>query len=117
MTDVSDLIGKPYIPHGRGKDGYDCYGLTVEVLKRMGLSLRDIESSEADISELGMYGSTLNVRKTERTKEGVILAMQYENELHLGVCLDEKSFIHATRNGVRISRIGVFPVINKYEVI
>ena len=32
-----DLIGKPYEPHGTGPEAFDCWGLCVEVLKRLGI--------------------------------------------------------------------------------
>lgn len=32
-----DLIGKPYKPRGTGPDAYDCWGICVEVLKRLGI--------------------------------------------------------------------------------
>lgn len=32
-----DLIGKPYKPRATGPDAYDCWGLCVEVLKRLGI--------------------------------------------------------------------------------
>ena len=35
----SDLIGKPYKKNGRGPDSYDCYGICIEVCKRIGTKL------------------------------------------------------------------------------
>jgi cell wall-associated NlpC family hydrolase len=35
--DFSDLIGKPYAPAADGPDAFDCWGLVVEVRRRMGL--------------------------------------------------------------------------------
>lgn len=32
-----DLIGKPYKPHATGPNAFDCWGLCVEVLKRLGI--------------------------------------------------------------------------------
>ena len=37
MIDVSDLIGVPFVNHGRDiHDGLDCYGLVMEVFRRYG---------------------------------------------------------------------------------
>lgn len=40
--DLSDLIGKPYQADGRGPDNYDCWGLCLEVARRAGRPLPDI---------------------------------------------------------------------------
>jgi cell wall-associated NlpC family hydrolase len=36
-VDIADLIGKPYAPGGNGPEAFDCWGLVVEVRRRMGL--------------------------------------------------------------------------------
>ena len=43
MIDVSDLIGVPFVEFGRDKEnGLDCYGLAIEVEKRLGKDLKDV---------------------------------------------------------------------------
>jgi cell wall-associated NlpC family hydrolase len=39
--EVNDLIGIPYKARGRGKDGLDCYGLFLELMRREGVILPD----------------------------------------------------------------------------
>jgi len=41
----SDLIGKPFSYGGRGPFEYDCYGLAMEMYRRMGIDLPDYGSS------------------------------------------------------------------------
>lgn len=43
----SDLIGKPFAYGGRGPENYDCYGLSLEIYRRLGLDI----SGVADYSE------------------------------------------------------------------
>jgi len=40
--DLSDLIGKPYQADGRGPNNYDCWGLCMEVARRAGRRLPEI---------------------------------------------------------------------------
>jgi len=35
--DVADLIGKPFLARARGPNAYDCFGLTLEMLRRVGV--------------------------------------------------------------------------------
>lgn len=37
MRRVFDLVGKPFQEAGTGPDGYDCWGLAVEVFRRHGI--------------------------------------------------------------------------------
>ena len=38
IIDVTDLVGKPFLHCGRGPDAYDCFGLVLEVLRRVGIA-------------------------------------------------------------------------------
>src|SRR3990167_3147116 len=40
-----DLLGKPFEYGGRGPDTYDCWGLCMEIYKRLGIQLPDGVSS------------------------------------------------------------------------
>ena len=37
-VDITDLVGKPFLHCGRGPDAYDCFGLVLEVLRRVGIA-------------------------------------------------------------------------------
>ena len=41
---IEDFLGKIYQENGRGPDGYDCYGVCIEVCKRFGVELPEQES-------------------------------------------------------------------------
>lgn len=115
---VADLIGQPYKDNGRGNGGYDCYGLAIEVEKRLGKELIDVYYDNHNKQLAEEYAPLLNLRKTDFINTGVIIEMHKDGLLHIGVAINKVDMIHATRNqGVRISRIGIIPVINTYEVI
>jgi cell wall-associated NlpC family hydrolase len=42
--EVLDLLNKPYKLNGRGPDSYDCWGLVMEVYRRLGITLLDINN-------------------------------------------------------------------------
>lgn len=115
----TDLIGVPYKDNGRSKEeGFDCYGLAIEVEKRLGYDLEDVVYSDHRIELLEESTPTLNVVETDRIEEGVLLTMTFFEELHIGVALNDKTFIHATRNqGVRISPIKCYKVEKIFKVV
>ena len=46
---IDDLIGVRFKNHGRSvEEGFDCYGLAIEVSKRLGHNLRDLWYERAD---------------------------------------------------------------------
>lgn len=110
MLDVSDLIGCPYKENGRDKNGFDCYGLVIEVCRRIGTPLNDIFSDP--------NATDFNVVRTDFINTGTILKMYVKGSLHLGVAIDDKSFIHCVYGeGVRISYIKYYPIEETYKVV
>lgn len=109
FPEYSDLIGVPYKLHGRTKEGLDCYGLVLEIYRRAGLTLADLEYTSNDISLCDKYAPTLNVQEIENPECLAILQVTLNNELHIGVCINERLFLHSTYNqGVRISPIKAY---------
>lgn len=118
MIDVSDLIGLPYFDNGRGPDGYDCYGLAIEVERRLGKELRDAVYDNHDTELSDIWKPLLNVRPSDFITEGTLLEIHVGNTLHIAVALDSMRMIHATTNqGVRISMIAAYKIAGIYEVI
>lgn len=111
---VSDLIGIPYKDHGRTAEGMDCYGLAIEVMRRYGYDLRDVIYNDHALELSTENAPTLNVTPIDKPREGALLEMQDGNELHIGVCLNEREFIHMTRTGCRINHIGALPIRGIY---
>ena len=127
MIDIADLIGVPFVEFGRDiKNGLDCYGLAIEVERRLGKNLKDVALEKFDREKVERTAPNLNVKKLrlDEISEGVILEFYglQDKRLHIAVALDKKTFIHATENqGVRISSFAssrtYLKLANVYEVI
>ena len=127
MIDIADLIGVPFVEFGRDiKNGLDCYGLAIEVERRLGKTLKDVALEKFDREKVERTAPNLNVKKLrlDEINEGVILEFYglQDKRLHIAVALDKKTFIHATENqGVRISSFAssrtYLKLANVYEVI
>ena len=127
MINIADLIGVPFVEFGRDiKNGLDCYGLAIEVERRLGKNLKDVALEKFDREKVERTAPTLNIKKLrlDEISEGVILEFYglQDKRLHIAVALDKNIFIHATENqGVRISSFAssktYLKLANVYEVI
>ena len=108
MSSVSlkDLIGIPYKEHGRSKEeGFDCYGIIVEVMARYGYYIPDVdyknpEEHESVFMEEHKKGC---YKKVDKPSEPTIIVFRVHGEpVHTGVYIGEGLFIHATKRGVSV---------------
>lgn len=109
-VDLSDLIGVPYLLNGRDKNGMDCYGLVLEVQRRLGKKLNDLvydTSADVDLCNVDTL-SFLGIRKTDSPQFGDVMAVKKDNELHVAVYLNEKEMLHASPYGVKVSCIDLY---------
>lgn len=102
-VDIRDMIGKPYKEHGRGPDGYDCYGIAVEFYSRAGIRFPDVFYSDHD--QEGLCGeikvavmSGLPARRIDVPEYGCLVEMELGGSPHVGVYLGGGRLMHATRN-------------------
>ena len=98
---VKDLIGVPYKPHGRDKNGMDCYGVDIEIYRRKGIELPDVDYDKPEEYENVFEQVCHKVRyiKVEQPNELSIIMIRLKGEpRHTGVYLGDGLFIHATRN-------------------
>mgnify|MGYP003289976389 CR=1 FL=1 len=116
---LADLIGIPYKDGGRDLAGLDCYGLAIiAVYLITGKKLRDVSYTSHDEELSNKLAPTLNVRKTAEIKAGNIIEMTFNKEIHIGVIINAREFIHATYNmGVKLSQIKTTLINNIYEVV
>jgi cell wall-associated NlpC family hydrolase len=106
MIIVKDLIGIPYKPHGRDKNGMDCYGIVIEVLRRKGITVADVfypdTALETNKYVLQILVNSIPNTRLEIPEEGAVVEiLVYGQPSHVGVCLGDGTFIHA------LKRIGV----------
>ena len=116
MIQIDDLLGIPYKDHGRDKNGFDCYGLAIEVSRRYGYKLNDVFYEDHNTELSDKLKPTLNLYPVERPAGGIIIEMQYGNELHIGVCINAREFIHMTKSGCRINQIGTIRIRGLYGI-
>lgn len=111
---IRDMIGKPYVEHGRGPDGYDCYGVVIEFYGRAGIRFPDAfysgperEGLADEVREAVMHG--LPARRIDGPEYGCLVELELGGSPHVGVYLDGGRFFHATRNaGVCVQDIGCY---------
>ena len=112
MINIDDLIGVRYKKNGRDKKGFDCYGLAMEVSKRMGNNLPDLEIVHKDNYDFQECHKAIikeiKVKQVpEPQKEGdLILIEQLHGVMsHIGVYLGNRQVIHCDRHGTHIDRL------------
>lgn len=110
MINIEDLIGTKFFIHGRSKaQGFDCYGVTIEVAKRNGHTLPDLWYKKVDAQTFNDNAETVIeelskiVKRTDELKEGnMVVFFEGSKMVHIGTMVDEENFIHCDRSGVRI---------------
>lgn len=101
IIDCRDLVGKPFKIHGRGEDGYDCYGICIEMLKRNGIVLHDFIYDTLKSSEGVDNSFHENVKYERLSKPEPLCIIEIEVKglpIHAGVYIGDGKFIHATEN-------------------
>lgn len=118
--DIQDLIGKPFVSGGRGPQGYDCWGLVMEVFRRYGITLRDYRIDASDTASItaaadmdvlngGDAGSWKNVTSYNEPEPPRLVTFQIKEPgkvNHVGAYIGEGRVIHVLeRKLVCIERI------------
>ena len=115
MTNVSDLIGIPFVSSGRDpKTGLDCWGLVLEVGRRFGKNWPDFLIPAEASKQIGIIYNFVQSEwlHVVRPEPGAIVGLRLDRACmpdvtqHFGVCLDKMCFIHTMQDvGVVITRL------------
>ena len=114
MLDLDDLYGCPFKLHGRDLSGFDCYGLVIEVEKRLGRTLKDLHAEYTEDNYLQKLDENaesfikdMELIKTEQPVLGDIILFLDKNgcSVHVGVYLKRDDFIHCDGQGVHIDNL------------
>ena len=105
-NEIRKLIGSKYKVHGRSiEEGFDCYGIDIEVYKIHDLFLPDVDYEKPEQYEQ-VFEEMLNkvsYEKIDFPQKLCIIVFRVKGEpTHTGVYLEDGLFIHATRYGVRV---------------
>jgi cell wall-associated NlpC family hydrolase len=104
---INDLVGVPYVKHGRDLRGLDCYGCAILAENILtGKELPDVfyenptDEQRAEVMKIVEEGVPHII--LDRPEKGAIVEIFFLGlPSHVGVCLGEGLFIHA------IEKIGV----------
>lgn len=109
----SDLLGKTFCYGGRGPEEYDCYGLAVEVRRRVGLdspshpSYTTLQEKHEAITEGVRSWRKLD---TPELYSLVVFSIKPPYVTHVGIVLEYNKFIHISpKQSVTIERFDKDP--------
>lgn len=107
MANYTDLLGCKFKVHGRNKqEGFDCYGLAIEVLKRNGILLPEVPYDCLDETHFirDTFFTSVKYEKIDKPIENCIIEIQYKGiPNHLAVYIGSGKLIHSCMDcGVRI---------------
>ena len=113
LLDISDLLGKPYKAHARGPEAYDCYGLVIEVEKRLGHTMPDLYTKlsnsdqwEFDPHNVDFASEMTGMVKTDKPSFGDVIVFFKKGRIyHTAVYLKNDDFIQCNRESVHISNL------------
>ena len=122
MIDVSDLVGVRFKPRGRSKEeGFDCYGLAIEVERRAGITLHDVYYDSV------FGGSTERTRKfvegdfcekIDCPEPNCLVSIRCGSGNHCGVYLGDGLVVHATLDcGVVVQKAYRLNIDGYYKVV
>jgi lipoprotein Spr len=106
----SDLIGKPFVYGGRGETGYDCYGLIMEILKRLDVQPEEYGySTDENMIHLMMTSAeqTSHWQECQLQPNCILLIKLGRFVRHVGFYLGGNKFIHCWEksNGVVVETL------------
>lgn len=94
-----DLLGKTYALGGRGPNAFDCSGLVYYAYKKAGVVL-PITAEEQN--KIGVEVSRWS------TVPGDLVFFKIKREFHVGIMINEREFIHASKSrGVAIDDLSI----------
>lgn len=98
IPEWSDLVGKPFRLGGRGPDAYDCYGLVMEIGRRAGVNLPDLQSPEHLSEVASAIESGIDLWEPCEAHPGAIVTLRVcdpKRVSHVGVVLPFDQVLHA----------------------
>lgn len=105
----TDLLGVRFRPHGRSKEqGYDCYGLVIEVLKRNGIEIPDIYYSSLKEKEDKWNEFNSYFTKVEKPEVNCVVEISSFSQKrgHMAVYIGDGLIIHSLiKTGVVIEKL------------
>ena len=90
----------------------DCWTFVQTVFKdEQNIDLPDYPIGESDVA--GYLTSNIDLKMVEKASEGCIIYINYGNLQHAGYAINDKLYIHKTRQRVEVSNIPEKAIIYK----
>jgi cell wall-associated NlpC family hydrolase len=110
LSDLTKLLGKKYARGGRGPDTFDCYGLALEVARRIGFDLPELLTPEGLAETDGeFWKQAQKSEQLETARPWCVVAFRLRPPwvTHVGIVLEDcRRFVHIDRKkGVCIERL------------
>lgn len=113
VINVDDLLGIPHTKNGRDvHTGLDCFGLAMEVEKRFGHTLIDLEDFKDEnkvVQDFEQdYKKLVNlqeIKKPENPSDLILFKDIKGISTHIGVYLGDDLFIHSPNSFVKIDKL------------
>lgn len=110
---IDDLLAVKYTENGRSiEEGFDCYGLAIEVSRRFGHEIPDLEEARSEgrdfMACLKKGVELANVKEVDFPEEpsDVIFFENLQGATnHIGIYLGDNLFIHCGKYGVTIGDV------------
>ena len=115
MIDTAKLIKIPYVHKGRDEKGVDCLGLVHLVFSEFGIQIPDEDYGprwylkEVNERFLPILIEFKEVKDPKMYDLVLFKSRKKSLTQHIGICLNSFSFIHSSKAGVNIARLGVDP--------
>lgn len=105
-----DLIGLPFKENGRGPDVYDCYGVAIEVNRRLGKEIPDYAILVAQVVEViqqEVDNHKHEFMRVSKPEPGDIVLIRSEpgSGDHFGVIVGRSVFLHASARTGDVHRV------------
>ena len=123
MINVADYIGIPFEYGGRGPSKYDCYGLVMELYKRVhDVDIKDVKSPSELKKVAMMMSSDLHLWKQTEKRFGAVVLFKVKGLVsHVGFVIHGDKFIHTwdKSGGVVIEKLADWEkrIIGFYEYV
>lgn len=107
LVNIRDLIGVRFKTHGRTKEeGFDCYGLIIEILKRNKIVLPDLFYEDIYVVSDDDFKRLFRFEKIEKPEYLCIILFKFSKRTHVGVYIGGGEFVHATEDyGVILDKL------------
>lgn len=115
MIDCREVIGVPFVAKGHSLEGFDCLGLCVYMLNKIGVKTPNFHDATwydaYDESFVDFVKNGLQAKKVEQIQEGCLIEFKCQGSCHVGFCIDDSRFVHASTSQKQV----VIENINRWK--